>query len=358
MNRCGIGRTRPRILRRAAALRILVYTREFSVSIRLREETVRPVSIAAVMMLVATAAHAQNDFPNKPVRFIVGFSPGGGSDILARLLSEKLTESWGKPFVVDNRSGAGGTIALSLTANAAPDGYTMMMISGSQITNAVLMTKMNLDVLKAFAPVTQATSQPYLLVVHPSVAAKNVKELIALAKAKPGTLNYASSGTGSFAHLGMELFKHMTGTEMVHIPFKGSGAAMIDLLSGQVQLALTSAISGAPHVKTGKLRALAVTTAKRSPVLPDLPTVAEAGVPGYSVDGWYAVVMPAKTPPAIVNKLNRELVRLLNTPAVIEALARDGATPAPGTPAQLLETMRTELAKWSKVVQAAGLKME
>jgi len=311
----------------------------------------------AMLALTAGAACAQ-DYPQKPVRFIVGFSPGGGSDILARLLSEKLTESWGRPFVVDNRSGAGGTIALSLTANAAPDGYTIMMISGSQITNAVLMTKMNLDVLKAYAPVTQATSQPYILVVHPSVPAKNVKELIALAKAKPGSLNYASSGTGSFAHLGMELFNNMTGTGMVHIPFKGSGAAMIDLLGGQVQLALTSAISGMPHLKTGKLRGLAVTTAKRSPVIPEYPTVAEAGVPGYSVDGWYAVVLPAKTPVAIVNKLNKELVKLLDTPVVIEALAKDGAVPAGSTPAQLHETMRAELAKWAGVIKSAGLKME
>ena len=311
----------------------------------------------ALPALLGPPVHAQ-DYPQKPVRFIVGFSPGGGSDILARLLSDKLTESWGRPFVVDNRSGAGGTIALSLTANAAPDGYTVMMISGSQITNAVLMTKMSIDVLKAYAPVTQATSQPYILVVHPSVAAKNVKELIALAKSKPDALNYASSGTGSFAHLGMELFKVMTGTEMVHIPFKGSGAAMIDLLGGQVQLALTSAISGMPHLKTGKLRGLAVTTLKRSPVIPEFPTVAESGVPGYSVDGWYAVVLPARTPAAIVSKLNRELVRLLETPAVVEALARDGAVPAPSTPAQLAETMRAELAKWDKVVKSAGLKIE
>ena len=319
----------------------------------------RPILYAGIALpaLLGGPAQAQ-DYPQKPVRFIVGFSPGGGSDILARLLSDKLTESWGRPFVVDNRSGAGGTIALSLTANAAPDGYTVMMISGSQITNAVLMTKMSIDVLKAYAPVTQATSQPYILVVHPSVAAKNVKDLIALAKSKPDALNYASSGTGSFAHLGMELFKVMTGTEMVHIPFKGSGAAMIDLLGGQVQLALTSAISGMPHLKTGKLRGLAVTTLKRSPVIPEFPTVAESGVPGYSVDGWYAVVLPARTPTAIVSKLNRELVRLLDTPAVVEALARDGAVPAPSTPAQLAETMRAELAKWDKVVKSAGLKIE
>ena len=298
------------------------------------------------------------DYPRKPVRFIVGFSPGGGSDILARLLSEKLTESWGRAFVVDNRSGAGGTIALTIAANAAPDGYTLLMISGSQITNAVLMTKLPLDVLKAYSPVSQATSQPYLLVVHPAVPVKSVKDLIGFAKSRPGALNYASSGTGSFAHLGMELFKNMTGTAMVHIPFKGSGAALIDLLAGQVQLALTSAISGMPHVKTGKLRGLAVTTLQRSTVIPELPTVAESGVPGYAVDGWYAVVLPANTPAAIVNKLNKEIVRLLETPAVIQLLARDGAVPAGSTPAELSNTMRAELEKWSKVVKSAGLKME
>ena len=319
-------------------------------------------TLAALLLPVPLTCAAQTipaqDYPRKPVRFIVGFSPGGGSDILARQLSEKLTESWGRPFVVDNRSGAGGTIALTIAANAAPDGYTLLMISGSQITNAVLMTKLPLNVLKAYSPVSQATSQPYLLVVHPAVPVKSVKELIGFAKSKPGALNYASSGTGSFAHLGMELFNNMTGTTMVHIPFKGSGAALIDLLAGQVQLALTSAISGMPHVKTGKLRGLAVTTLQRSPVIPELPTVAESGVPGYAVDGWYGVVLPANTPAAIVNKLNKEIVRLLKTPAVIELLARDGAVPAGSTPAELSNTMRAELEKWSKVVKSAGLKME
>jgi len=314
-------------------------------------------SLLLVLACVAQRAHGQ-DYPQKPVRFIVGFSPGGGSDILARLLSEKLAESWGRPFVVDNRSGAGGTIALTLAASAAPDGYTLLMISGSQITNAVLMTKLPLDVLKAYTPVTQATSQPYLLVVHPSLPVRSVKELIAFARSKPGTLNYASSGTGSFAHLGMELFNNMTGTDMTHIPFKGSGAALIDLVGGQVQLALTSAISGMPQLKSGKLRGLAVTTLKRSPVIPELPTVSESGVPGYSVDGWYAVVVPAHTPASIVSKLNKELVRLLDTQAVVDALARDGAVPAGGTPAELSQTMRAELEKWSRVVKKAGLKME
>ena len=319
----------------------------------------RSFSLGGLLALACAAQHAHaQDYPQKPVRFIVGFSPGGGSDILARLLSEKLAESWGRPFVVDNRSGAGGTIALTLAASAAPDGYTLLMISGSQITNAVLMTKLPLDVLKAYTPVTQATSQPYLLVVHPSLPVRSVKELIAFARSKPGTLNYASSGTGSFAHLGMELFNNMTGTDMTHIPFKGSGAALIDLLGGQVQLALTSAISGMPHLKSGKLRGLAVTTLKRSPVIPELPTVSESGVPGYSVDGWYAVVVPAHTPASIVSKLNRELVRLLDTQAVMDALARDGAVPAGGTPAELSQTMRAELEKWSRVVKNAGLKME
>jgi tripartite-type tricarboxylate transporter receptor subunit TctC len=320
------------------------------------------VPLAWTLSLLPLTCAAQRmqaqDYPQKPVRFIVGFSPGGGSDILARLLSEKLTESWGRAFVVDNRSGAGGTIALTIAANAAPDGYTLLMISGSQITNAVLMTKLPLDVLKAYSPVSQATSQPYLLVVHPSVPVKSIIELIGFAKSKPGALNYASSGTGSFAHLGMELFRSMTGTDMVHIPFKGSGAALIDLLAGQVQLALTSAISGMPHLKTGKLKGLAVTTLKRSPVIPELPTVAESGVPGYSVDGWYAVVLPANAPAAIISKLNKEIVRLLGTPTVIDLLARDGAVPAASTPAELSITMRAELEKWSRVVKYAGFKME
>ena len=213
----------------------------------------------------------------KPVRLISGFQPGGGSDIVARLVSEKLTEAWERSVIVDNRSGAGGTIAMTIAAKAPADGYTLLVISGSQITNAAFVTKVPFDLLKAYAPISQATSAPYLLVVNPSVAAHSVKELIALAKAKPAQLNYVSSGTGSFAHLGMELFKSLTGTDMVHVPYKGSGPALVDLVGGQVEVGLPSAPSAMPHVRSGRLRALAVTTLERSPLLPELPSVAESG---------------------------------------------------------------------------------
>ncbi len=312
---------------------------------------------ASLFTAQADLSHAQN-YPNKPVRFVVGFSPGGGSDILARLISEKLTQDWGRPVVVDNRSGAGGTTALLITARAAADGYTLQMISGSQITNATFITKLPLDIPKAFAPITQATSQPYLLVAHPSVPVTTVKDLIALAKAKPGQLNYASSGTGSSAHLGMELFKNLAGVDMVHIPYKGSGQALIDLLAGQVQVALTSAISGTPYIKNGKLTGLAVTSLHRSPVNPELPTVAESGVPGFSVDGWYGVVVPAGTPAPIVGKLHADIVKLLKSQAVIDHLARDGAVPVGSAPGQFAITIRAELEKWAKVIAKSGIKVE
>lgn len=315
--------------------------------------------IAAMALMCAVQPHAQaQEYPTKPVRFISGFQPGGGSDIVARLVCEKLTEAWGRPFIVDNRSGAGGTIAMTIAAKAPADGYTLLVISGSQITNAAYVTKVPFDMLKAYAPITQATSGPYLLVVHPSVAAQNVKELIAVAKAKPGQMNYASSGTGSFAHLGMELFKSITGTQMTHVPYKGSGPALIELIGGQVQIGMPSAPSGMPHVRSGKLRALAVTTAQRSALSPDLPAVAESGVPGFSVDSWYGIVAPAGTPAPIIKKLNAEIVKALATPAVVTYLAREGAVPKGGTPAELAATMREELAKWGKVIRTANIKFE
>jgi tripartite-type tricarboxylate transporter receptor subunit TctC len=292
------------------------------------------------------------------VRLISGFQPGGGSDVVARLVSEKLAEAWGKPFVVDNRSGAGGTIALALTANAPPDGYTLMVLSGSQLINAAFVTKVPFDLTKAYAPITQAVSGPYLVIVNPAVAAQSVKELVALAKAKQGQLNYATSGTGSFAHLGMELFKNLTGTDMVHVPYKGSGPAMIDLIGGQVQVGMASATSSMPHVRSGRLRALAVTTLKRSPLIPELPSIAEAGVPGYSIDSWYGIVAPAKTPPAIVNKLNAEIVRALKSPSVAAHLAKEGSVPVGSSPAEFASTIQAEIAKWAKVIAAAKLKFE
>ena len=315
------------------------------------------LKMMCALALVATAAHAQ-DYPTKPVRLISGFQPGGGSDIVARLISDKLTESWGKPFIVDNRAGAGGTIAMGIAAKAPADGYTLLVISGSQITNAAYVTRVPFDILKAYAPITQATSGPYLIAAHPSVAAHNVKELIALARARPGQLTYASSGTGSFAHLGMELFKTLTGTDVLHVPYKGSGPALIDLIGGQVNLAVASTTSSMPHVRSGKLKALAVTTLQRSKLVPELPTVAEQGVPGFSIDSWYGLVAPAGTPAALVDKLNAEVVKALHTPAVVSYLAKEGSTPKGSSPAELAQTMRAELSTWGKVIASARIKFD
>lgn len=297
-------------------------------------------------------------YPTKPIRILVGFAPGGGSDLLSRLIGQKMSERWGQAVVTDNRPGAGGTIALDLAAKAAPNGYTLLVISGSQITNATLVTRVPFDIRTTYSPITQLTSQPYVLLVHPSVEAKTVKELVAYAKANPGRLNYASSGTGSSAHLGMELFSALAHVKMVHVPYKGSGQALIDLIGGQVQLLLASAISAAPNLKSGKVRALGVTSAKRSRNMPDLPTIAEAGVPGFDVTGWYGIVAPPATPRALVDKLNRELVTLIDDPSVEDKLAADGAEAAPSTPAQFQKTIRDEIDKWTQLVQANSIKLE
>ena len=311
--------------------------------------------IAALSLgpLVAAAA----PYPVKPIRVIVGFSPGGGSDLLSRAVGSKLAERWGQPVVTDNRAGAGGTIALELAARAAPDGHTLLVISGSQITNATLVTRVPFDIRTAYAPVTQMTTQPYVLLAHPSVPAKTVKELIAHARAHPGKLNYASSGTGSSAHLGMELFKALAQVDLVHVPYKGSGQALIDLLGGQVQTLLASAISAGPHLKTGKLRALGVTSPKRARLLPELPTIAESGVAGFDVTGWYGLVAPKGTAPAIVDALNREIGRIIRSADVEDKLAADGTEAATGTPAQFTAVIVQEIDKWTRVVKTNGIQL-
>lgn len=319
-------------------------------------------SLAAAVAVAPADSYAQqkNDhsYPNKPVRILVGFAPGGGSDILSRTIGQKLAERWGYPVVTDNRAGAGGTIALELAAKAAPDGYTLLVISGSQITNATLVTRVPYDIRTTYTAITQLTSQPYVLLEHPSVPAKTVQELIAYAKSNPGRLNYGSSGTGSSAHLGMELFNALAHVQTIHVPYKGSGQALIDLIGGQVQLLLASAISAVPNLKTGKLRALGVTSGKRSRHMPDIPTIAEAGLPGYDVTGWYGIVAPGGTAPALVNRLNSELVKLLASPEIEEKLAADGAEAAPSTPAQFQKTIRDEIDKWTRLVRANGIKLE
>ena len=311
-----------------------------------------------VLLIAASAAHGQQVYPNRPIRLIVPFAPGGGNDIIARAVAQKLSERWSQTVVPDNRAGANGTIGVDLTAKAAPDGYTITIISSSHAVNSGLYAKLPYDLSRDLAPITQTTSQPYVMVIHPSVPAKTVKEFIAYWKANPGGLNYGSSGTGSIAHLGGALFGSMTGVEMVHIPYKGGAPATLDLIAGRCQMQLGSLLLTGPHVKTGKLRTLAVTTPKRWPSNPELPTIQEAGVPTYSITQWHGLLAPKDTPPAIINKLNKEISHLLHLPEVTERLAADGAEIVASAPAEFGLHIKSEIEKYGKVIRMIGLKAE
>ena len=302
----------------------------------------------------ARAAEASRVFPVKPVRLIVGSPAGSGSDVLARSLAQKLTERWGYSVIVDNRAGAAGGIALNVTANASPDGYTVAELSIQNIT-AMLMKTVSVDIAHVFAPVAQIIRQPYLLVVTPSLPVNSVKELITYAKAKP--LVYASSGVGSVVHLGMELFKFMTGTNMTHVPYKGSGLSMVDVMGGRVDLAITNSLTATPLVKSARIRAIAITSAQRKPAFPDLPTVAESGVPGYDLNSWYGMVAPLKTPAAIVQAINTDVNHVMNLPEVREQLSAEGAESAPtNTPMQFKQIIDHEIDRWQKVISAMHIR--
>jgi len=324
--------------------------------------TVRISGIAGAVLIAfaagySTLAQAQG-YPTKPIRLIVPFAPGGGTDITGRSIALKLSEALGQTVVVDNRAGANGTIGADIAAKAAPDGYTLGMISTSHSVNVSLFRKLPYDLIRDLAPITQATTQPYALVVHPSVAAKSVTELIALAKSRPGALNYGSSGTGGLSHLSGALLASLSGINLTHIPYKGGAPALTDVIAGQIQMLFSTILQSHAHIKTGRLRALAVTTAKRSPAAPELPTLHEAGVPGYEVSGWYGIMAPAKTPQPIVARLSQEIAKILHTREVGERLAADGSEPVGSTPQQFGAHIRSEVAKWNKVVQQAGIRME
>src|SRR6187401_1395679 len=306
---------------------------------------------------VAQPADVSAAYPAKPIRFIVGFTPGGTSDVVARLLSAKLAETWTQPLVVDNRPGAGGNLAVEIVARSAPDGYTLLCASSSFSIIPSLIRELSYNPLKDFAPVTLMTSAPYLLVLHPAVPAQSVKELIVLAKAQPGKLNYASAGAGSTLHLAGELFKSLAGVDIVHVPYKGA-TGITDLIAGAVQLSFAGVPQTLPHVKAGRLKALAVTTARRATVVPDLPTIAEAGVPGYDVDPWYGVIAPAGVPRAIIEQLNTAFARALNAPDVREKFMLQGLEPRASTPGEFSGLIEKEIAKWSKVVRDAGIKAD
>ena len=321
--------------------------------------TLALLALASCWNVNASAATSSTTtYPTKAVRVLVGFAPGGGSDTLGRLAGQKLSEILGQPLVIDNRPGANGVIAMELTAKAPADGYTLMIVSGSSVVSATLVTKVEFDINKAFAPVSLLAKQPYVLMVSQSLPAKNVKELLAHAKAKPGTLTYASSGHGSSAHLGMELFKQMAGVDMTHIAYKGIGPAITDLMGGQIQLLFGSAVSAGAAVKTGKVRALAVTGAQRAKALPELPTIAESGVKNFDLTGWYGLVAPAGAPKPVVEKLNHAVARALSSPDIQTRLSSDGSEPAAGTPAQLAETIAKEIDRWKKLMQQTQLKLE
>ena len=302
-------------------------------------------------------AMAQN-YPNRPIRLIVPFPPGGGTDITARAIALKLGESWGQTVVVDNRGGANGMIGVDIAAKSAPDGHTLTMISSSHAVNTGHQIKQPYDLIKDLAPITQATSQPYVLVINPAVPAKSVKELIAVAKAKPGALNYGSSGAGGISHLAGALLGSLTGTSLVHVPYKGGNPAMIDVISGQIQILFGTLLLTGSHAKAGRLRVLAVTTPQRWPGTPELPTMQEAGVSGFVITQWYGTLAPAKTPQAVIAKLNKEIARLLHQPDVKEKLAADGADAVGNTPEQFGAHIRAEVAKYAKLVKQIGLKAE
>ena len=305
-------------------------------------------------VLPGTGARAA-EYPTKPIRLLVGFAPGGGTDTTARAISQKLTAALGQQVVVDNRPGVSGNIAAEITANAPPDGYTVLLATiGALAINASLLKKMPFDPIKDLAPVTRAADSTNILVVHPSVAAKSVKELIALAKSKP--LNCGSSGVGGAGHLALELFNLQAGTKMLHVPYKGGGPAIVDLLAGNINLIFATTASSIGHIKSGRIRALAVTTAKRSANVPELPTIAEAGLPGFEANNWNGIVVPAKTPRPIINRLNKEFTAALLLPDIKQFLFNQGLDAAPGTPEAFAAYIKSETAKWAKVIKAAGIK--
>ncbi len=313
-----------------------------------------PALIAAATVLPASA----QNFPSRPVRFIVPFAPGGNTDVQGRLIALKLSEKWNQQVVVDNRAGAGGTLGVEMLSKAPADGYTIALASfGNILVGPSLFPKLPYDPLKDLTPVVLVSQPPGLLVVNPGLPAKNVGELIAYGKTNPGKLNYGSAGNGTWNHLFAEHFKALAGIQMTHIPYKGANPAVTDVIGGQIQLAFAPFPSAVPQIKSGRLRVLGVTSAQRSPVLPEVPTVAESGLPGYSAASWFAVLGPAKMPQAVVNVVNRDTNAVLAQPEVKAAFAADGTEPAGGTPEQLRESMRSGIAQWGKLVRDLGVKL-
>lgn len=314
--------------------------------------------ILAAFVCAMPAHAAETNFPTKPIRFIVPTATGGGSDPLARALGAKYSAAWGQQVVVDNRPGAGMTIGIDLVAKATPDGHTMVLVNPSHAINATLMTKLPYDAVRDLTPVTVIATQPLVMVVTQSLPVKNVRELIALAKSKPREISYASSGPGSASHLAAEMLSGMAGIELSHVPYKGTGPALPDLISGRVQLYINPLLAMIGAVEGGRLRVLAVTSPKRAATLPDVPTVAESGVPGYEATSWYMILVPGKTPPAVINKINAETLKALKDRDMIDLLTRGGADPLGNSPREAMEFLKSEIARWGAAVKRAGVRIE
>lgn len=316
------------------------------------------ISIASALLACAAplTASAQTAYPTKPVRFVVGQSPGGATDVVARLVAARLGEQVGQNVIVENRTGAAGSIGAAFVVNSAPDGYNLLVVSSSYAVNPSLYTDLPFDPVKDLAPVTLIAEAPFLLVVHPSMPVRSVRDLVALAKANPAVLNFASGGNGSSGHLAGELFKFLTGVNMVHVPYKGAGPALIDVMAGNVHLTFGSVLSSLGHVKSGRLRALGVTSASRSTGIPDLPTIAEAGVKGYQTTTWYGLLAPANTPAAIVNRLSEEVRKAVQSPSVKSKILTDGAEPKGSTPMEFQNHLAAEMKRASDIIKRAGVK--
>ena len=317
----------------------------------------RLLIIIAGILLCAGRTMAQ-DYPAKPIRFIIPLAPGGGGDILARSIAQKLNEKWGQPVIVDNRPGGGGVIGTEVVAKAPADGYTILMIATNHTVNPSLIPKLPYDAIADFAPVTQLTASPNILVLHPSLPATSLKELIALARQRPGQLNYSSAGNGTAGHLAAELMKMMAKIDVVHVPYKAAPQALSDLVSGQIQLQFSNLMTALPHVKSGRLRGIAVTTIQRSPAIPELPTMDQAGLRGYRVDQTYGVVAPGRTPAPIIARLNGEIVNILKSPDIGQRMSAEGAMLVGNTPQEYLEYLKAELQKWTRVVKEVGIRLD
>jgi tripartite-type tricarboxylate transporter receptor subunit TctC len=311
-------------------------------------------AVLPLILVLAAAVNAQS-YPAGPMNMVVPFPPGGGTDILGRALAQKLNEAWGQPVVVDNRGGANGVIGTAHVARSAPDGHTMLIVPGGIAANPAIRKSLPYDTLKDLAPVTQLASSPLVLAVHPSFPPRTVKELIAFAKARPNEVNFGTSGNGSPPHMAAELFKHLSGTKMTHIPYKGSGPAVVDLISGQIALYFMNALQVVPYIRSGQVRALGITNATRANVLPGVPTIAEAGLPGYELTHWYGLLVRGGTPQTSINKLQTELSRILKSPEVEKRLSNEGATLVASTPEQFTAFLIAEMKKAAAIVKAAGM---